>query len=955
MQNRKHPDQDQRRGPRNRGFVLLVAAMLLATITAVVAGMLVLNGQVQLSTADAIQDSAARTAAEECVERANRIMRIHYLGNSGGEFDYDSLLDPSLNTNATETGSTINDDGFIPGMTRVRLPAGATSRDANYGYMQTAGGGGCAVRFEDNLGDDSAPGYDFSSTNNVTDEGPVPGSLAPRNDRRSRDRDGTIVTKAIGIFPGIPTASSEGAIQTAFTNAKARVNVTKFMAASPAPSLAADEVDIGGNVRLCGTGGIRARSAVFGGSACVCGDILVSERSPAAPSSVPAWCDAPTALCQYNGTANALTTANYSNINPGMVPNLPANWAQACMQKGETIVAPPVMQNTPGGPGAPGRFLVGNQDDNNTIKLYLRSDGWVFLWDNRPLSPGSPTPAHNPALVPSSQYASAADCNAAKGPDEDCVQTNNQRRLCWPSASPAPVLTDNAIWLGDPGRQCGASAPNATQQAANFCQQMAPDAGPPPVPFDTCRPIPITWARVPRTCSSWDGEGRDWNDIPREDWVPFNADNATLGSAWWTGSNITTTVLPPASSQTSCWIPLAHLDGTPNAPMPRSYAWKQDGTAIADPNKQTVEPTTMFGGDEYLLLNPTARLPFVEGPGYDYSVAPGSPPPAEPYSLAATSPFGGAPMWNNQARPVTPSASIGFQTSGCPPDLGNPCFIIKDGFMNRNTGQRDFGAGSVFSNANIWFKDVAHAEGFGVSTSASVRWHTNSTAAGEGVMSRFLDDDAMLWNHPGDVSQCKPDGSNAGVTLRSTGIDLGANAGTGSGVGTNSNWILSAGGRCDFKGELTFLGGVSCGSVETDGPICFAQGLRSGGTDPDNPCGGPTSVCVEDDPIGVIGSLYANGNVEVAGSAGLNIYPRIGAGGTAPGDRNNAGMHRAAGYLFAQGDVRLDGEGYILGQVSAGTPASPKTIRIRGDYTIVQEGRTGIYSSPVPALTFQNY
>ena len=329
---------DQPQPPnRPRGFVLLIVLLAVGIMTA----LLVLQGDSQRSfyvtRARHSQEMNARALAETCIARGEAIAQQL---RTSGEPDLDRLLDPN-------GGLVIDGDEFVPtsgdmpGQTIVYVPAALETETVplrkglhRYAFVRV-GEGACLLRFDDNS-DDGHPLTSYASGTGNT--GPLPEGGA---ELVHRDRDGTIIATAIGLYP-VPATRDP---RDAYHRAPARVTLKRFISVlagtSSEPTPAADAgppvpsepaiwtagtLSLNSNDSICGGGGIQANNitSVAAGS-CVCGEVRTTSDpptyAPAADCSAAAydpgcipWDDATVDSCEALSTTTGAPDAKVLNV-----------------------------------------------------------------------------------------------------------------------------------------------------------------------------------------------------------------------------------------------------------------------------------------------------------------------------------------------------------------------------------------------------------------------------------------------------------------------------------------------------------------------------------------------------------------------------------------------------------------------------------------------------------------
>jgi hypothetical protein len=277
-----HP-QSQRMQPR--GFVLLIAVLILAGVTVVASGIFSAASGILDSAQASKNEALARSAANYCLEQG-RIYLEHYKNQGSNPVDFDGVLDPGLDS---QPGSDVYSDDYVPiaafGGTDIYIPSIESSatpplRKAmhRYRYLTFGATAGCALRFDDN-NDDVKNAFGFATNNN-----PVNVILEGTGvDIPYRDRDLALVMTAIGMAPVGASAA------TAYDTSQAHVTFRNLTNSGGSPGMVAGgKVTLGSNIAFCGVGGFAA-SQIVGGSGstvCSCGDIAVpAAYSAQAPSA----------------------------------------------------------------------------------------------------------------------------------------------------------------------------------------------------------------------------------------------------------------------------------------------------------------------------------------------------------------------------------------------------------------------------------------------------------------------------------------------------------------------------------------------------------------------------------------------------------------------------------------------------------------------------------------------
>lgn len=395
-----------RRGDGNRGFVLLVIMVILATATLIVAGEYNVVAQQNVIGVRVEEDQRARAIAEACLSRLDSIAREYMDVDPAAAYpadflqpaetiehpDFDGLLDPD------GTGTNNSGDELLPpGTTTVLVPRLATAPAATTAahlarrYRLVAlGGGACLMRFEDN-NDDGIDYDDLDPTATDNDEGPDAG-VSFRVGNILKDRDRSIYLTAIGVYPYNGT-DPDGA----YTRAHARVTLRRLLAMD-VPSTIEPAVSAGGNIDLgnggniCGTGGIQSGGNVdlgTGNLTCVCGETEI-ETGGTGEGPQSGGCPACAECAQQTYTTaggppslvnvdNRSSTDNDTN-GPTMSPNIHKpggiaphfnNTGAAGNWRNNEILSASASAPAPNN----------NLGDAATCKFFFKDNGQVFLWD----------------------------------------------------------------------------------------------------------------------------------------------------------------------------------------------------------------------------------------------------------------------------------------------------------------------------------------------------------------------------------------------------------------------------------------------------------------------------------------------------------------------------------------------------------------------------------------------
>lgn len=369
---------------RPRGFVILVVLLILAVMSAVVAGQLNVVRSESAVSVRREEDAQARAIAEGCLQMLFKYAERYQVDTPGvsptaPSKDFDALLNP--------TGAAAG--RFVPagisGSTVVQIPSGANN-DHNWLYVPRDGGA-CFLRFEDNS-DDSYPAVSAIGTSCTST--PAEGTGVEVN---FCDRDGQIYMTAIGVFPA-NTAT------TAYSNAHARVTLRKlFQVAAPStfpPGLAsAGDIDIKNNIRMCGVGGIAADdfNGKLKGTSCLCGSVTVDDPLTSQPplSATCAGCTS----CDQGSARTGQAAPRPIDIDGDNFPCAgPAGCAQDGAAPNESGLAESpwqpdrggIMANQNFGPNPRAGFegTLNNMGDAAICKFYMETDGTaatIFVWD----------------------------------------------------------------------------------------------------------------------------------------------------------------------------------------------------------------------------------------------------------------------------------------------------------------------------------------------------------------------------------------------------------------------------------------------------------------------------------------------------------------------------------------------------------------------------------------------
>ena len=356
-----------------RGFVMVMLLAIVAVLSVVLSVLLISNKQSAVIAIRESEEMKARTIGELCLSKGIAVAVEHFRQRGGEEFDFDGLLDPDgipgngddyVFTNVTAANTRL----YVP--TDAEASANASLYRYSFERFDPDGTGpqhpgGCYLRFDDNA-DDNLPGYAAQTGNNGLAEGL---GINVNN----RDRDASIVVTAIGIYPALASTLDVDA----YEKAHARVTLKQYFSATAAPAIYGNgEVRIAGNSEFCGSGGVRGVDVTVAPSSCICGDGFArSINGSTAASSVdecgPTRCPLASA-----------TSVNDVNSIPTKTP-FNTEFVEQCLVYSETLGENPSTFRIEDPTNAARSPTVAPDPNNGSLRLHLRSDGAVFVWDGR--------------------------------------------------------------------------------------------------------------------------------------------------------------------------------------------------------------------------------------------------------------------------------------------------------------------------------------------------------------------------------------------------------------------------------------------------------------------------------------------------------------------------------------------------------------------------------------------
>jgi hypothetical protein len=405
----------------DRGFVLVVAAVLVAAITGVVLGMQATTQSQANANSLAKHSMLAEQIAERGMARALAEVK-DYFANAGTPMDFDALLDPDLDLvdaaddylliPASISRNYASSSGQWGGWgTDIETVNGARYRRVTFDADGDGVTDAYLVRYDDNR-DDTLPGLNETTNNNGVTE-------RAGYDNPYRDRDQSIFITVVGLYGG--------------TSYPARANhmLRGSFRSSGGKSVVADGYSGGANGgKLCGNGAMFCDGTITNLNRldCICGEIRGPANVIAAVQSLP-WCQT-----AYPGAC--VTCEGKSFVT-------------------ETCTAPP-SPPTPAVPAAVAGWMHGMQEYAGVCNFQVGFSGgnmWVHIWDN------------------------AADASCVSRPNTEAIITpdyNNASTTfpadCWAPVFRQGVDVDGSIdgapanWA--PGRASGAIVPLDTNFGA---------------------------------------------------------------------------------------------------------------------------------------------------------------------------------------------------------------------------------------------------------------------------------------------------------------------------------------------------------------------------------------------------------------------------------------------------------------------------------------------------------
>jgi hypothetical protein len=311
---------ERERSGTPRGFVLLIVLMvLIALSTAVILSFE--TAAFESTTSLRERDQAlARSLAEGCLDRALKHARSVIAGTGGSpDPDLDRILDPNLNTSSADDYIPTSNDGvvYVPNNGTDPLRRFAVFRDQG-GTHSELNGGGCLVRFDDNM-DDQLPGLTATTAANIT-EGPGAGAQV-----LNRDRDGVVTVTAIGLYPVFAATADADIYERAHgrSTLKGLVNVEVSFASAVPTVHVWDNIAVADGAShnaVCGAGGalyddLYNMTPSQGDRFGVCGEIDDDAQMPNSTPGLPDSHMCPSSLVGAAACEPQVVTAN-TNSNP---------------------------------------------------------------------------------------------------------------------------------------------------------------------------------------------------------------------------------------------------------------------------------------------------------------------------------------------------------------------------------------------------------------------------------------------------------------------------------------------------------------------------------------------------------------------------------------------------------------------------------------------------------------